>query len=209
MCSVDLPPVPAIHVPVQVLTKICHPKENNMQKTFLFCLLFSAFSSFARIHPLPLSGISNQLAIPVDYTITNKGKVLYVPNACSGMINDAVAGEGEMTVSVMGKILNGQLSVQVKVDYKGSAVTTVEGLLFQVKGSLAVAETKAMFSEPVDIFIKGSVKLEGKNQSSCLFISDIGYITVYPDGSVANHILDPRNPPDYSHPKVYCTEPKE
>lgn len=179
-----------------------------MQKAFLFCLLFSPVFSFAGIHPLPYAGIFHQLAIPVDYTIANKGTVLYVPNACSGMINDAVAGEGDMAISVMGKILNGQLTVQVKVDYKGSAVTTVEGLPFRVKGSLAVAETKAMFSEQVDIFIKGFFTLEGKNQSSRLFISDVGYITVYPDGSVANHILDPRNAPGYSHPKVYCTEPK-
>lgn len=125
------------------------------------------------------------------------------------MINDAVAGEGELAVSVVGKIYNGQLSVQVKAAYKGKAVTTVEGTIYQVNGNLAASEKTIMWSEPVNVFIKGAFKLKQKNKSSQLYISDIGYITIYPDGSVADHIFDPKNDPDYSRPKVYCTKPKK
>lgn len=189
--------------------KICHPKENYMKKVLFLCLLFlSSISSFAKRPPLPHSFIFDKLIIPVNYTFTNKPTVLYIPSSCSGMINDAIAGEGKMAVSVLGKIQNNQLSVKVKVDYNGVAATTVESIPYQVNGHVAASETKAMASEPVDIFIKGHFKLEAQNKASDLFITDIGYITIYPDGSVVDHILDPKNDPDYSHPKVYCTEPK-
>lgn len=180
-----------------------------MKKGLFLCLLILSFiSSFARRHPLPHHFVFSKLTIPVSYTFTNKTTVLYIPSACSGMINDAVAGEGKMAVSVLGKIQNDQLYVQVKVDYNGVAVTTVENIAYQVNGHVAASETKAMVSEPVDIFIKGHFKLEARNKASSLFITDIGYITIYPDGSVVNHILDPKNDPEYSYPKVYCAEPK-
>ena len=192
------------------LIEICHPKENYMNKVFLLCLLIFCFiSSFAVEHPLPYRFALRQLIIPVSYTTTNQPKVLYLSSSCSGMVNDAVAGEGKMAVAVLGKIQNDQLSVQVKVDYQGKAVTTVEGITYQVNGHMAVSEIKTMAYGPVDVFIRGFFKLEAKNCASRLFISDIGYITIYPDGSVVNHILDPKNDPDFSHPKVYCTEPKE
>lgn len=191
------------------LNEICHPKENYMKKGLFLCLLFlSSTSSFSRRHPLPYCFNFDKLTIPVSYTFANKPTVLYIPSACSGMINDAVAGEGKMAVSVLGKIQNDQLSVQVKVDYNGMAVTSVEGITYQVNGYVAASETKTMASEPIDIFVKGHFKLEARNKASNLFITDIGYITIYPDGSVTNHILDPKNDPDYSRPKVYCTEPK-
>jgi hypothetical protein len=181
-----------------------------MKKVFFLCLLFlCSLFSFASTNPLLPPFTFRHLTIPVSYTSTDKTTVLYISNACSGMINDAVAGEGKLTVSVLGKIINGQLSVQVKVDFKGKAVTTVEGIFYQIDGHMATADTKAMALEPVHVFIKGSFKLEAINKTAALFISDIGYITIYPDGSVTDHIFDPKTDPDYSHPKVYCTEPRE
>jgi hypothetical protein len=180
-----------------------------MNKFSLLCLLFlCSGSSFAGMRPLPHRFAFCHLPTPVSYTITGKTTVLYIPSSCSGMINDAVAGEGKMAVSVSGKIYDGQLSIQVKVDYKGMAVTTVEGITFEIDGHMAASETKAMDSAPVNIFINGYFKLAAKNKAANLFVTDIGYITVYPDGSVDNHIFDPGNNPDYSHPRVYCTEPK-
>jgi hypothetical protein len=181
-----------------------------MCKTFgsgLFFLSFLFFSLIAAGRPQPAEKPWRHYTIPVSYSISNKPTLLYLSNACSGMVNDAVAGEGVMAVSVLGTIRNGQLSVQIKVDYKGKASTTVENISYAVKSSLSASDTKSMFSEPVDIFVKGHFRLEAKNDTSSLFINDIGYITIYPDGSVADHILDPRNDPGYSHPKIYCRVP--
>ncbi len=190
---------------------IFNPKENNMRKTsvsglLLFCFPFLSLLASAR--PLPVGKRVWQPAIPVSYSISNRAAMLYLPNACSGMVNDAVAGEGAIAVSVLGTIRNGQLSVQIKVDYKGKASTTVENIPYAVNSSLSASDTKSMFSEPVDVFVKGQLRLEGKDKSSTLFVNDIGYITIYPDGTVADHILDPRNDPGYSQPKVYCREPE-
>jgi hypothetical protein len=173
----------------------------------LSLLVCCSFFAFAARHPLPHL-FSFPLLIPINHTTANRPVVLYIPSACSGMVNEAVAGEGEMAVSVLGKIHNSQLSVQVKVKFEGSALTTVEGIFYQVNGSMAASAATTMALEPVDVFVKGHFKLEEKNKASRLFVSDIGYITVYPDGSVADHLLDPKNDPGYSRPKVYCTEPK-
>ncbi len=174
----------------------------------LFLLCFFLHSIVAAGRPLPAAPFLPHYTVPVSYSVNNKPTLLYLPNACSGMVNDAVSGEGAMAVSVLGIIRNGQLSVQIKVDYKGRASTVVENISYAVNSSLSASDTKSMFSEPVDVFVKGHFRLEGKDKSSTLYISDIGYITIYPDGSVANHILDPRNDPGYSHPKVYCRVPE-
>ena len=180
-----------------------------MKKTICFSVLVCcSFFAFAATQPLPRFFSLRSILIPISYTDAHRPVVLYLPSACSGMVNEAVAGEGKLAVSVLGKIYNGQLSVQVKVDYTGSAVTTVEGITYQVKGSTAASETISMGAEPVDVFVRGYFKLEPKKKTSRLFLADIGYITVYPDGSVADHLLDPKNDPEYSRPKVYCTEPK-
>lgn len=191
------------------INSIYHPKENDMKKTICFGLLVCcSFFAFAATQPLPRLFPFRSITVPIRYTNAHRPVVLYIPSACSGMVNEALAGEGELAVLVSGKIHNGQLSVQVKVDYKGSAVTTVEGIVYQVKGSTAASETTTMNAEPVDVFVKGYFKLEPKNKASRLFLADIGYITIYPDGSVADHILDPKIDPAYSRPKVHCKEPK-
>jgi hypothetical protein len=185
-----------------------------MKKVAFLCLLFVGFFpslSFAKTHPLPGPGVPafRLLTIPVFYNRVSKATVLYVPCSCTGMINEAVTAEGDLTISASGKIENGHLSVLVKVDFKGNATTAIEGITYSVSGTPASSVTKNLVSEPVDVFVKGHFKLEGRNKPSRLFISDLGYITVYPDGTVTNHILDPKNDPDYSHPKVHCSEPKE
>ena len=173
----------------------------------LFSLSFLFLSLIAAGRPQPAAQPWRHYTIPITYSISNKPTLLYLSNACSGMVNDAVAGDGVMAVSVLGTIRNGQLSVQIKVDYKGKAITTVENIAYAVNSSLSASDIKSMFSEPVDIFVKGHFRLEAKDTASSLFVNDIGYVTIYPDGSVANHILDPRNDPGYSRPKIYCRVP--
>lgn len=186
------------------------PKENTMKKGFFTCLLYTLFpmlllAGFTPPDKLQVPSIS----IPVVFGLSDKPTVLYLPNSCSGLIGDAVAGEGRLTVSVQGRIQNGQLAVQIKVDYKGTAITTVGNVAYSINGNMSVSETRTILSEPVDIFVKGAFKLIGKQKSPNLQLSDFGYVTIHPNGMVVNHLLDPDNDPSYSHPKIYCSSQTE
>jgi hypothetical protein len=164
--------VPAVFFLYGGANKICCPKENYMKRILFHCLLLAgSFSSlsFATMHPLPAVSAFRHLTTPVNYNLNNKATVLYIPGSCSGMVNEAVAGEGEMTISVLGKIENEQLSVQVKVNFKGKATTAVEGIAYRLNGTVAASVTQALVSEPVDIFVRGHFKLEAK--TSLRFIS--------------------------------------
>ena len=175
--------------------------------SFLMLLCFCSLLSFAGPIPPGKAFHRPSLTTPISLTVSNKKTVLFLPNSCSGLIQDYVAGDGKVDIAVQGKIQNGQLSVQIKVDYKGTVVTTVGNITYNINGNMSASETRAIQSEPIDIFIKGLFKMVGKNKSSNLFLSDLGYITVYPDGSVIDHILDPNSDPAYSHPKIYCSNP--
>jgi hypothetical protein len=184
--------------------------KNDMKKGFcwfLMALYFLSTPFAAKSHPLPVVPSGSWLLTPISFSISNKPTVVYLPSSCSGLINDAVSGEGELSISVQGKIQNSQLSVLVKVSYCGTALTTVGSVSYQINGSMSASETRDISSGPVDVFVKGFFKLAAKNKSPDLYIGDIGYITVYPDGTVTNHIFNPGNDPDYSHPKVYCSNP--
>lgn len=178
-----------------------------MHKGLFFLLAAFLFHvSFARnIVPRPFP--PHLVTIPISYAVSNKPAQLYLPNACSGLVGDYVAGEGTMDVMVQGRIQNGQLLVQVKIDYKGTLLTTFGHLSYTINGNVSAAESRPMQSEPLDIFIKGGLTLSGKNKTSNLYLSELGYITVYPDGSIISHLLDPGNDPAYSRPKIFCQLP--
>ena len=179
-----------------------------MKKGFSVCLLYSLFPMLLLAGVVPPNKLRPPFgSVPVAYAVSNKPTVLYLPNSCSGLIGDAVAGEGVLDVSVQGRIQNGQLSVQIKVDYKGTAITTVGNVAYSINGNMSVSETRAILTEPVDVFVKGIFKLVGKQKSPNLQLSDFGYVTIYPDGTVVNHLLDPNNDPAYSRPKIYCSNP--
>lgn len=181
-----------------------------MKKGLLACLLYLLVLPVLKAGVIPPNLLRPAGgSVPVGYAISNKPTVLYLPNSCSGLIGDAVAGDGVLDVSVQGRIQNGRLSVQIKVDYKGTAITTVGNIGYTINGNMSVSETRAIVTEPVDIFVKGVFKLVGKQKSPNLQLSDFGYVTIYPDGTVVNHLLDPNNDPAYTHPKIYCSNPAE
>lgn len=181
-----------------------------MKKSFLYFLLLAcigSFTSFAKsVQPCVVLP-KKQSSIPVAYDLLNSPTKFFIPDSCSGMPNDYIEGLGNLSVSVQGKIQSGQVSVRVTVDYTGMAKSLVSLINYSINGNINVSETRTITTDPVDIFVKGELKLISKHKTDNLYMGSLGYVTVYPDGSVINHILDPTTDPNYSMPVVYCSNP--
>ena len=180
-----------------------------MKKGFLFCLLACALSytSFAKTGLPCVKLPKKQFAIPINYADNNKPTVFYLPNSCSGLISDYVEGNGNLSVSVQGKIQDSQVIVRIKINFTGTAKSTLGLIQYSINGSINTSENRSIGTDPIDIFVKGNFKMMSKFKLSNLYLGDFGFITIFPDGSVGNHILDPENDPNYTIPNIYCSNP--
>ena len=176
-----------------------------MKKAFflLACFLSACVLSQARSLPFYKS-LSKPKFHPIVYSESHKAVSFYLPIACSGFLNEYIAGRGTLSIAVKNRRYKKKPVVQVSLHYNGEAQSTLGYAAYEVDGktSLLVAQP---INVPTDVFIKDLFKLSAKNKSADLYLGDLGFITLYPDGRMVSHVLDTENvDPGYSHPAIYC-----